>query len=201
MIGRIRGMLLEKQPPELLIETATGLAYEVQASMQTFDRLALLTLPQEIILYTYFIVREDSQQLYGFYEKQERALFKALLKVNGIGPKLALAILSSISVVDFIQAVYHGEIKDLTKLPGIGKKTAERLMIEMRDYVTHDQYLSMYPAESGHLNNVHKDLQDASSALLALGYKSPEVFRVLKAIDTKNLSVEALIRLALTKLS
>jgi Holliday junction DNA helicase RuvA len=189
MIGRIRGIILEKQPPELLIETG-GVAYEVQASMQTFYQLPLNQ--QEIILYTHLIVREDAHQLYGFYSKEERSLFRTLLKVNGVGPKLALTILSSVSPEEFIRCVNQGDTAALVRLPGVGKKTAERLVIEMRDRFNGDFIL---PTASK--NNAQ---QDAVSALIALGYKPQEATRALQNVDVENQSSEALIKLALKRI-
>ncbi len=191
MIGRLRGILLEKQPPELLIETS-GVAYEVQASMQTFYQLPLIN--QEIILYTHLIIREDAHQLYGFYNKQERILFRALLKVNGVGPKLALTILSSSSPDEFVRCVNQGDTASLVRFPGVGKKTAERLVIEMRDRVSDDFIL---PSSSNPINSAH---QDAMSALIALGYKPQEASRALQNIVSENQSSEELIRLALKRI-
>lgn len=191
MIGRLRGILLEKQPPELLIETS-GVAYEVQASMQTFYQLPLIN--QEVILYTHLIIREDAHQLYGFYNKQERVLFRALLKVNGVGPKLALTILSSSSPEEFVRCVNQGDTASLVRLPGVGKKTAERLVIEMRDRVSDDFIL---PSSSNPINSSH---QDAMSALIALGYKPQEASRALQNIVSENQSSEELIRLALKRI-
>ena len=192
MIGRLRGILLEKQPPELLIETS-GVAYEVQASMQTFYQLPLIN--QEIILYTHLIIRDDAHQLYGFYNKQERVLFRALLKVNGVGPKLALTILSSSSPEEFVRCVNQGDTESLVRLPGVGKKTAERLIIEMRDRVANDDFI--VPSSSNSINSAH---QDAMSALIALGYKPPEASRALQNIVSENQSSEELIRLALKRI-
>jgi len=192
MIGRLRGILLEKQPPELLIETS-GVAYEVQASMQTFYQLPLIN--QEIILYTHLIIREDAHQLYGFYNKQERVLFRALLKVNGVGPKLALTILSSSSPEEFVRCVNQRDTASLVRLPGVGKKTAERLIIEMRDRVINDDFI--VPSSSNLINSAY---QDAMSALIALGYKPPEASRVLQNIASENQSSEELIRLALKRI-
>jgi Holliday junction DNA helicase RuvA len=192
MIGRLRGILLEKQPPELLIETS-GVAYEVQASMQTFYQLPLIN--QEIILYTHLIIREDAHQLYGFYNKQERVLFRALLKVNGVGPKLALTILSSSSPEEFVRCVNEGDTASLVRLPGVGKKTAERLVIEMRDRVVNEDFI--LPSSSHSINSSH---QDAMSALIALGYKPQEASRALQNIVSENQSSEELIRLALKRI-
>ncbi|TYF42901.1 Holliday junction branch migration protein RuvA, partial [Enterobacter hormaechei] len=130
MIGRLRGIILEKQPPLVLLETA-GVGYEVHMPMTCFYELP--EAGQEAIVFTHFVVREDAQLLYGFNNKQERTLFKELIKTNGVGPKLALAILSGMSAQQFVNAVEREEVGALVKLPGIGKKTAERLIVEMKD--------------------------------------------------------------------
>ena len=183
MIGRLRGILVEKQPPNLLIDV-NGVGYEVQASMNTFYQLPEIN--QAITLFTHFIVREDAQLLCGFYTQEERALFRALLKVNGVGPKLALTILSGVSPDEFTRCVNNGDSNSLVKLPGVGKKTAERLIIEMRD---HSFTLTIKSSE-----------QDAVSALIALGYKPQEASRLLQGIDTAKHTSEDLIRLALKRM-
>lgn len=202
MISRLRGLLIEKQPPFLLLEVG-GLTYELQASMNTFYRLPELN--SEVILHTHFIVREDGHFLFGFGELRERALFQTLLKVNGIGPKVALAILSSIEPDAFVQCVAEQNATALQRLPGVGKKTAERLIIEMRDR------LADWGSEEGvaiTLNNqtplgviAKKPEQDAISALIALGYKPQEASRAITQIADKTLPSEQLIRLALRNMN
>lgn len=130
MIGRLRGIIIEKQPPLVLIEVG-GVGYEVHMPMTCFYELP--EAGQEAFVFTHFVVREDAQLLYGFNNKQERTLFKELIKTNGVGPKLALAILSGMSAQQFVNAVEREEVVALVKLPGIGKKTAERLIVEMKD--------------------------------------------------------------------
>jgi len=130
VIGRLTGELVEKSPPELLIDVS-GVGYELEASMNTFYKLP--DVGTFVTLYTHFVVREDAQLLYGFADKNERTLFRTLIKVNGVGPKLALTILSGISVQEFIRTVQHEDSTALVRLPGVGKKTAERLIIEMKD--------------------------------------------------------------------
>ena len=152
MIGRLRGIILEKQPPLVLLET-NGVGYEVQLPMTCFYELP--DLGQEAIIFTQFIVREDAQLLYGFNDKQERALFRELIKVNGVGPKLALAILSGMSAQQFVSAVEKEEITALIKLPGVGKKTAERLVVEMKD---------RFKGLNGDLFNNHTDITLPASA-------------------------------------
>ncbi|MGS0729636.1 Holliday junction branch migration protein RuvA, partial [Shewanella sp. 0m-11] len=130
MIGRIRGLLIEKQAPEVLVDVS-GVGYEIQMPLTSFFELP--ELGQEAVIYTHFIVREDAQLLYGFVSKQERSLFRLLIKANGVGPKLALTILSGMTAGEFVVCVERDDIATLVKLPGVGKKTAERLLVEMRD--------------------------------------------------------------------
>ncbi len=198
MISRLRGKLIEKQPPFLLLEMANAFTYEVQASMQTFYQLP--PLGEDVLLYTQFIVREDGHYLYGFSEQQERALFSQLLKVNGVGPKVALGILSKIQSSELIACVEQQDIAALQCVPGIGKKTAERLVIEMRDRLSHLISNETKPANTQTtattaISRNHQ--QDAISALIALGYKNQEASRAVLQIKGVSLSVEELIRSAL----
>lgn len=197
MIGRIRGLLLEKQPPELLLDVS-GVAYEIQAPMSTFYRLPALG--DELVLHTHFVVREDAQLLYGFYDKTERLLFRTLIKVNGVGPKLALTILSGIEADDFVRCVHANDTAALVKLPGVGKKTAERLIVEMKDR------LKDWQPEAGQaggakapVNSVNDAIVlDAESAMIALGYKPQEASKAIKAVFNESINnSEELIRAAL----
>jgi len=197
VIGRLKGLLLEKQAPLLLIDVQ-GVGYEVFAPMSTFYNLPELN--QGVTLHTHLVVREDSQTLYGFAEEHERSLFRALIKINGVGAKLALAILSGVSTKDFIRCIEHEDTAMLVKLPGVGKKTAERLIIEMKDRVKdlagHTGSKTMPAKET----LVQKDdpVADAMSALVALGYKPPEASRMVRAVDgMSEYNSEELIRLAL----
>ncbi|MES2997833.1 MAG: Holliday junction branch migration protein RuvA [Pseudomonadota bacterium] len=197
MISRLRGKLIEKQPPLLLVEVANAFTYEVQASMHTFYQLP--ELGQEVMLYTQFIVREDGHYLYGFSNQQERALFSQLLKVNGVGPKVALGILSKIEASEFIICVEQQNIGALQRIPGIGKKTAERLVIEMRDRLNK---LPRKPSVSTEMGAVSIDISrnhqhDAIAALIALGYKNQEAHRAVLQVRDDALSLESLIRAAL----
>ncbi|PWC11371.1 Holliday junction branch migration protein RuvA [Brenneria roseae subsp. americana] len=202
MIGRLRGIILEKQPPQVLIE-ANGVGYEVHMPMTCFYELP--DLAQEAVIFTHFVVREDAQLLFGFNDKQERALFRELIKVNGVGPKLALAILSGMSATQFVSAVEREEIGALVKLPGVGKKTAERLVVEMKD---------RFKGLSGDLFNpvgdvppatspsaVDKNASDpeveAASALIALGYRPQEASRLIAKVANPDSDCETLIRDAL----
>lgn len=200
MIGQIRGTILEKQPPQLLLDV-NGVGYEVDAPMSTFYQLP--DSGQQITLFTHFVVREDAHHLYGFYTKDERHLFRTLLKVNGVGPRLALTILSSTTPQDFVGSVLNNDTASLVRLPGVGKKTAERLVIEMRDKLS-DWY---QPSVMGGLNTVksdnnprHQTIQDAISALIALGYKQQEANRTVTKIDDGASSSEELIRRALREI-
>lgn len=199
MIGKIRGLILEKQPPQLLVDVH-GIGYEIDAPMSTFYQLP--DVGQEVNLFTHFVVREDAQHLYGFYTRDERHLFRTLLKVNGVGPRLALTILSSTTAEEFVRSVLNNDTASLVRLPGIGKKTAERLVVEMRDKLS-DWYKGM-PVEA--LANKldthrHQTLQDAISALIALGYKQQDASRTVTKIDDGNASSEELIRKALREIA
>lgn len=191
MIGRIRGSLIEKRAPEILVECA-GVGYEVLVPMTTLYQLP--DLGAEVTLLTHFVVREDAQQLYGFIDAQTRSLFRDLIKVNGVGPKLALTVLSGVDVGEFVALVLAADSASLVKLPGVGKKTAERLVIEMRDRLKDYQ-----PAHAGTAPTARKvDAgSEAEEALIALGYKPQEATRAIAAVAGDDLSVEELIRQAL----
>src|SRR6056300_646532 len=133
MIGQIRGILVEKKPPEILVDVG-GLSYELQIPMSTAYQLP--EVGSELRLHTHFVVREDAQLLYGFYELKDKTLFRALIRVNGVGPKMALAILSGMAADEFARTVRENDVAAMTRMPGIGKKTAERLIVEMRDRLT-----------------------------------------------------------------
>ncbi len=196
MISRLRGILIEKQPPYLLIEVANAFTYEVQASMHTFYQLP--ELGQSVLLYTQFIVREDGHYLYGFSAIQERALFSQLLKVSGVGPKVALGILSKIECSEFIACVEQENVMALQAVPGIGKKTAERLIIEMRDRLQGLSGMPLANRRDGNANDLTANYQqDAISALMALGYKNQEASRAVLQVKDNALSLESLIRQAL----
>lgn len=202
MIGRLRGKLIEKQPPHLLVDV-NGVGYEVQAPMTTFYRLP--ELGAEVVLHTHFAVSENAQQLYGFAEKRDRQLFRTLIKVNGVGPKMAVAILSGMEADTIARCVMEDNSAALVKVPGVGKKTAERLIIELRDKLQ-DWEVDALPlgeleavtiaAEQAAANDI---LAEAESALIALGYKPAEATKVVASV-AKNADVtrsEELIRLAL----
>ncbi|MGH8597911.1 MAG: Holliday junction branch migration protein RuvA [Gammaproteobacteria bacterium] len=190
MIGRIRGVLLEKRPPRVLID-CHGVGYEIEASMTTI--WALPELNQEVTLHTQLIVREDAHLLFGFATVAERQMFQSLLKVNGVGAKMALTILSGIHADDFAVCVQRGDTARLTSLPGIGKKTAERLIVEMRDRVA--DWAEFDPgAATPHAVPTSDAAADAVSGLIALGYKPHEASKLVHAIDATNQTSESLIR-------
>lgn len=198
MIGRLKGILLTKQPPTLLLDV-NGVGYEVDAPMTTFYQLPDVN--QEVILHTHLVVREDVQQLCGFATEAERSMFRSLIKINGVGPKLALSILSAISADDFARCIQDNDTTTLVKLPGVGKKTAERLVIEMRDKLKdwHTDPASNTKTLAGMIDIVHQanPVEEAVSALIALGYKPPQASRMVTQIDSRDLSSEEIIRDAL----
>lgn len=201
MIGQLRGTLLEKQPPLLLLDV-NNIGYEIDAPMSTFYRLP--DIGNEVVLHTHFVVREDAHHLYGFYTREERALFRTLLKVNGVGPRLGLTILSSIDSNEFIRCVVNNDSASLVRLPGVGKKTAERLIIEMRDKVSDWQPKGNLELNSkGPLNENtprNQSIQDAISALIALGYKPQEASRAVSKVDDGQLTSEEMIRRSLQEM-
>jgi Holliday junction DNA helicase RuvA len=191
MIGRISGILLDKTPPLALID-CNGVGYECEVPMSTF-----YLLPQvgdKVTLLTHFVVREDAQLLFGFGTNQERLMFRQLLKVNGIGAKSALAILSGLSIDELIQAVSLQEAGLLIRVPGIGKKTAERLLLELKDKFTLDSALSIKGSGMASIS------QDVLNALIALGYNERESLNAVKSLDV-NLTVNDGIKQALKYLS
>ena len=198
MIGRLRGLIIEKQPPKVLIEVG-GVGYEVFMPMTCFYELP--DNGKEVIVLTHFAVREDAQVLYGFNHEQERELFRELIKVNGVGPKLALAILSGMSAQQFISAVEQGEIKTLVKLPGVGTKTAERLIVEMKDRMKRfgeDLSTTSSIISSSDLKKSSNQIEsEAVSALIALGYKPQEASRIISKVIKPEMDSETLIREAL----
>ena len=192
MIGRLQGVLLRKEPPALMLDVG-GVGYELEAPMTTFYELPAVG--ERVTLYTHLVVREDAHLLYGFVREAQRRLFRELLKVNGVGPRVALALLSGLSDEEFSRCVAEEDIARLTKVPGIGRKTAERLVIEMRDKLPKDIPLpastAAGPAAPG------DPVSEAVSALVALGYKPNEASRAVRSASTKGLSAEEIIRQAL----
>ena len=192
MIGFLRGRLADKHPPMLVLDV-NGVGYELEAPMSTFYDLPAVG--EEITLLTHLLVRDDAHVLYGFASDAERALFRSLLKVSGIGAKMALGILSGISVDGFARCVRTEDTATLVKVPGIGKKTAERLIVEMRDRLG-SQQVEGSGAPVGVIHEASAS-DEAFGALVALGYKPAEVARLLKSVPTEGASTEEIIRLAL----
>ena len=190
MIVRLQGTVISRQPPLLAIDVG-GVGYEVEAPLSVFDRLPRAGEPVTIL--TQMIVREDSQTLYGFLRESDRLLFRELLKVSGVGPRLALAILSGVSSDDFALMVEAGDAQALTRLPGIGKKTAERLVLEMRGR------LSDLPGAVSTSSGPAEPAAEARAALTALGYSAAEALKMVRAVEAADQPAEALIRAALKR--
>jgi len=195
MIGSLNGLIISKKPSEVLLEV-NGIGYEVYIPLSTSFKLP--SVDQTVQLLTHLIVREDQHTLYGFITEDERKLFRALIKISGVGAKLALTILSGINVEGFIRSVQMQDVDTLVHLPGIGKKTAERLLIEMKDKVGQMGDIALNDAiESKDL----RIIQEAHNALTSLGYKSVEARKILDGIDSNGLTVEALLKQALQSLN
>lgn len=205
MISRLHGLLIEKEAPKVVIEVAGGVGYEVEVPLTTFDQLPALE--ETVILHTHLIVRDDGQQLYGFLHARDRHLFRTLIKVNGVGPKLGLAILSTIDPIILVDSVLHKDAAALERVPGVGKRTAQRLLIELHDK------LAQWQAESGvcdglsaqsdnpHQGSAKAAMNDAISALVSLGYKPQQASRAINKIYDDSATSERLIRDALKALA
>ncbi|MDP2433727.1 MAG: Holliday junction branch migration protein RuvA [Pseudomonadota bacterium] len=191
MIGRLTGTLLEKQPPQIVVDVA-GVGYEVDVPMSSFYNLPAIG--EKVVLVTHFVVREDAQQLYGFLTQKERAAFRELIRISGVGPKLALSVLSGLSVDDLASCIVLQEAGRLTKVPGIGKKTAERLLLELKGK------LADALPQTGAGLAVASVANDALNALLALGYSDKEALPALKQLP-EGLSLEESIRQSLKLLA
>lgn len=205
MIGRLYGTILEKQAPQLVIDV-NGVGYEVAAPMTTFYKLP--GLGEKTILHTHFVVREDAQLLYGFYDLKDRSMFRELIKVNGVGPKLALTILSGMETNAFVHCVNEGDVSSLVKLPGVGKKTAERLIVEMKDRLKdwsvvstdtegEDSCVDGQVISLASVNTGINAVKEAESALIALGFKGQEAIKAVNAAKGPGLSSEDIIKQAL----
>ncbi|MES2682907.1 MAG: Holliday junction branch migration protein RuvA [Pseudomonadota bacterium] len=194
MIGRLSGKLVLKAPPQLLLDVA-GVGYEIEAPMSTFYRLPAVG--ESVALHTHLTIREDAHLLFGFATPQEKTLFRELIKLSGVGPKLALAVLSGVSVEEFWNFVRSGDAARLTKLPGIGKKTAERMVLELREKAG----ASDEPASSGSGNYAQPatPLAEARSALESLGYKPADAAKMTEAFTTEGLGTDQIIREALKR--
>ena len=197
MIGRLRGTLAEKQPPHLLLDV-NGVGYELEVPMTTLYRLPAVGEP--LTLHTHLVVREDAHLLYGFFEKRERELFRELIRLNGVGPKLALALMSGLEVDELVRCVQAQDTAALVKVPGVGKKTAERLLVELKDrFKAWESIPSIAPlvVEPQLAQAVSSAEIDAVSALISLGYKPQEASRAVAAVKEDGMSSADLIRRAL----
>jgi len=195
MIGFLRGVLREKQPPGLLLEVQ-GIGYEVNAPMTTFYDLPAVG--ETITLFTHLAVREDAHTLYGFSKLSDRTLFRTLIKVNGVGAKMALTILSGMDAGTFAACVQVGDTAALVKLPGVGKKTAERLVVEMRDRLADWDTGGAAPGTAASPSpDVANPVEEAVSALIALGYKPQDASRMVRAVDSRDVTTEEIIKAAL----
>lgn len=200
MIGRLRGTLAEKQPPHLILDV-NGLGYELEVPMTTLYRLPSVGEP--LTLHTHLVVREDAQLLYGFVGKRERDFFRELIRLNGVGPKLALALMSSLEVDELVRCVQAQDTSALVRVPGVGKKTAERLLVELKDrfkaWETVPSMFALVPnqPDGAPAQPVASAESDAVSALISLGYKPQEASKAVSAIKDKGLSSEDMIRRAL----
>lgn len=194
MIGRLRGTLIHKEPPALLLDVG-GVGYELEAPMDTFYDLPAVG--ETVTLHTHLVVREDAHLLYGFSRDSQRRLFRHLLKVSGVGPRVALAILSGMSEQEFADCVAREDVARITRVPGIGRKTAERLIVEMRDKVQASSGESGTGVATAAAEVPLNAVGEAVSALMALGYKANEASRLVRAVSTDGLATEDIIRQAL----
>lgn len=197
MIGRLHGTILEKQPPEMLLDVQ-GVGYEVLLPMTSFYNLPQVG--EMATIFTHLVVREDAHLLFGFSQKQDRTLFRELIKTNGVGPKLALAILSAMSVSQFVNAVENEELAKLTKIPGIGRKTAERLLVELKGKfkgIAQSDFFEVPSADMLVASNEIDPADEARDALIALGYKPVDAEKMIKKINRLGMNSEQLIREAL----
>jgi Holliday junction DNA helicase RuvA len=201
VIGRIRGVLVDKKPPEIQIDVA-GICYEVQVPMSTLYQLP--ELGKELTLHTHFVVREDAQLLYGFFEEKDKSMFRSLIKINGVGPKMALGILSSMEADEFVRAVRSNDINAMVKMPGIGKKTAERLLIEMRDRLKDWESDAEVGSSEAPASVSASITNDAETALISLGYKPQQAALAIAQVLKTNPEIrdsEELIRYSLKSMA
>ena len=200
MIGQIRGILIEKKPPEILVDVG-GITYEIQVPMSTLYQFTDVC--QEVVLHTHFVVRDDAQLLYGFFHTKDKTLFRSLIRVNGVGPRMALVILSGMEPDEFVRVVRNNDVTAMVNMPGIGKKTAERLIVEMRDRLSEWQAsegADSAPETQDSASTVKVFSKDAEAALIGLGYKPQQAARAIAQVLKDNLEItdsEELIRLSL----
>ena len=196
MIGRLRGEIVYKQPPYLMVDV-NGVGYELESPMSTFYHLPAEG--EQVTLFTHLAIRDDAHVLYGFFNESERTLFRTLLRISGVGAKMGLAILSGMSAEEFARCVQGDDTAALMRLPGLGKKTAERLVIEMRDRLDRLELSGTVSVESGSKATGAKvtPVSDAVGALVALGYKPVEANRMVRSVESEGLASEEIIRAAL----
>ena len=194
MIGHLKGKIITKNPPEVLIEVG-GIGYEVLCPMSTFYELDNLT--EDVLLFTHLSIKEDAHTLFGFITKDEKSVFRELIRVNGVGPKVALAILSNLSVHSLVECISTEDSDLLAKTPGIGKKTALKLIVELKDRLIKIELSGSTAKPSGLNQDSNPNARQAIDALLSLGFKAKEANRMVSKIEDKDLSTEQIIRLAL----
>ena len=194
MIGQLKGQIISKNPPEILLEVA-GIGYELLCPMSTFYQLDNST--GDILLYTHLSIKEDSHTLFGFISKDEKNMFRELIRVNGVGPKVALAILSHLSVSSLVDCIMSEDADLLAKTPGIGKKTALKLIVELQDRLDKVELVNASTSTMGHKTSYNPNAKQALAALQSLGFKTKEANKMVSKIEDKDLTTEQLIRLAL----
>jgi holliday junction DNA helicase RuvA len=194
MIGQLKGQIISKNPPEVLLEVG-GIGYELLCPMSTFYQLDNSS--KDILLYTHLSIKEDSHTLFGFISMDEKKLFRELIRVNGVGPKVALAILSHLSVPSLVDCIMSEDSDLLAKTPGIGKKTALKLIVELQDRLDKVELVNGSTSTMGHKTNSNPNSKQALAALQSLGFKTKEANKMVSAIDDQTLSTEQLIRIAL----
>ena len=194
MIGQIKGQIISKNPPEVLLEVG-GIGYELLCPMSTFYQLDNSS--EDTLLYTHLSIKEDSHTLFGFISKDEKNMFRELIRVNGVGPKVALAILSHLSVSSLVDCIMSEDADLLAKTPGIGKKTALKLIVELQDRLDKVELVNASTSTMGHKTSYNPNAKQALAALQSLGFKTKEANKMVSAIDDKDLTTEQMIRLAL----
>jgi len=194
MIGQLKGQIISKNPPEVLLEVG-GIGYELLCSMSTFYQLDNSS--EDTLLYTHLSIKEDSHTLFGFISMDEKNMFRELIRVNGVGPKVALAILSHLSVSSLIDCIMSEDADLLAKTPGIGKKTALKLIVELQDRLDKVELVNASTSTMGHKTSYNPNAKQALAALQSLGFKTKEANKMVSKIEDKDLTTEQLIRLAL----
>ena len=194
MIGRIQGKLVEVSENIVLVDTG-GVCYELEITGTARTRLP--TTDSQVMLFTHLVVREDAQLLYGFADREERNLFRALIRINGVGPKLALSLISSVALADLARAVQNGDASLLTRVPGVGRKTAQRLLIELKDTLA--DMLIVEEINAG--RSASRVTIEAEQALVSLGYKPAEAQRAVRTVEFEAATTEEIVRAALKRIA